>query len=42
MEELMSNWENIQAWDKLNNTHEFLEKHKMDKVESTTNSTATI
>jgi hypothetical protein len=28
MEELMSNWENVQAWNKLNSTDELLEKHK--------------
>jgi hypothetical protein len=41
MEELMSNWENVQAWDKFNSAHERLEKHKMDKLESTKNSMAT-
>jgi hypothetical protein len=38
MEEIMSNWENVQAWDELNSAHELLEKHKMDKLESTKNS----
>jgi hypothetical protein len=41
MEELMSNWENVQAWGKLNSTQELLEKHKMDKLESINNSMAT-
>ncbi len=41
MEERMSNRENVQAWDKFNSAHEHLEKHKMDKLESTKNSMAT-
>jgi hypothetical protein len=36
-EEFMANLNNVQAWDKLNKAQEFLEKTRIDKLESTKN-----
>jgi hypothetical protein len=33
----MADWDNVQAWDKLNRAQELLEKTRMDKLESTKN-----
>jgi hypothetical protein len=37
----MLDWKSVQAWDKLNRAQELLEKHRMDKLESTNNFMAT-
>jgi hypothetical protein len=37
----MLDWESVQAWDKLNRAQKLLEKHRMDKLESTKNFMAT-